>query len=140
MTDSMHELEHGRLHRFRDWLITTVPKIPGAYTIWHDARFLYVGIAKSGGLSKRLGSHATGRRSGDKFNVYVSDRLVLRTLTPQQIAQIADGTLRLDALNREYIRDHLSFRFCPCTDAREIERMIRAGRWPYGQKPALNPT
>ena len=137
MTDSMHELEHGRLHRFRDWPIKTVRNIPGAYTIWHQARFLYVGIA--GGLSNRLGSHATGRRSGDQFNVYVSDRLVLQTLTPQQIAQIADGTLRFDALIREYVRDHLSFRFCSCTDAREIERMIRAGRWPYGQKPALNP-
>ena len=76
----MHELEHGRLYRFKDWPIDAVPKEPGVYTVWNEvSEFLYVGIAKKGhlegknGLRGRLGSHANGRRGGDQFNVYALD-------------------------------------------------------------------
>ena len=140
MRDCLHELEHAQLHRFKDWPIRTVPHGPGVYTIWNQAgQFLYVGIALKGGLFSRLRSHANGRRGGDQFNVYVADRLVLQLLTPEQIADISAGTLRFDELIRDYNHSHLSFRFCPTTDAENIEPMIRAGRWPFGRKPLLNP-
>ena len=140
VTDCMHELESGRLHRFGDWPIESVPESPGVYTIWDQAgQFLYVGKAKTGGLFGRLKSHANGRRGGDQFSVYVADRFVLRLLTPERIAQISAGTLRFDELVRDYTRDRLGFRFSPTTDADSIEDAIRAGRWPHGKRPMLNP-
>ena len=78
VTDCMHELESGRLHRFGDWPIETVPESPGVYTVWDQAgRFIYVGKATTGGLFGRLKSRANGRRGGDQFSVYVADRFVL---------------------------------------------------------------
>ncbi len=37
------------------------------------------------GLWGRLNSHASGRRSGDQFYVYVADRLVLPRLAPEPL-------------------------------------------------------
>ena len=121
MTDCMHELESGQLHRFGDWPIKAIPK------------------ATTGGLFGRLKSPANGRRGGDQFNVYVADRFVLHRLTREQIAQISAGTLPFDELVRDFTRDQLGFRFCPAPDANSIEDAIRAGRWPHGKKPMLNP-
>ena len=83
----------------------------GVYTIWDADRFIYVGMAgrglrpedldspdeprKAKGLRDRLNSHASGRRSGDQFCVYVCDRFVVPTLTVDQQAQIANGQLAL---------------------------------------------
>src|SRR4029434_11137740 len=39
-------------------------------------------------LHIRLQSHASGRRSGDQFCVYVADRLALPHLSPENIADI----------------------------------------------------
>lgn len=140
MAACMRELEYGRLHRFKDWPIKAVPKAPGIYTIWNQAgQFLYVGIARSGGLYSRLQSHANGRRAGDQFNVYVADRLVLPLLSRKQIAEISAGTQRFDELIRNYTREHLSFRLCPSADAKNIESRIRAGQWPHAKRPLLNP-
>ena len=145
MTDCMHELEHGRLHRFKDWPIDAVPKEPGIYTVWNQpGELLYVGIALEGknGLRGRLGSHANGRRGGDQFNVYVADRLVLQLLDAEQIAQISAGKLLFDRVTREYIRDNLGFRFSPCSksEAEKMESRLKAGRWPHGNGPLLNPS
>ena len=150
MTDTcMHELEHGRLYRFKDWPIDAVPKEPGVYTVWNEvSAFLYVGIAKKGhlegknGLRGRLGSHANGRRGGDQFNVYVADRLVLQLLKAEQIARISAGKLLFDNMLKDYTRDNLSFRFSPCpkSDAENVESQLAAGRWPNGKKPLLNPS
>jgi hypothetical protein len=52
------------------------------------------------GIYTRLLSHASGRRSGDQFCVYVADRLVLPTLSPENIAAIASGRQRCSRLNR----------------------------------------
>ena len=142
-TDCMHELEHGRLYRFKDWPIDAVPKEPGIYTVWNEeSEFLYVGIAGKGGLRGRLGSHANGRRGGDQFNVYVADRLVLQLLKAEQIAQISAGKLLFDNMIRDHTRANLSFRFNPCpkTDAESIESQLKAGRWPNGKRPLLNPS
>jgi len=93
---ALAQLRDGSLYRFADWPNPAVPNGRiGAYTIWHDDQLLYVGMAgraidpspdTSGlaparltGLRSRLASHASGRRSGDQFCVYVFDRLVLPT-------------------------------------------------------------
>src|SRR5215210_5893290 len=86
-------LEHGPLHRFADYadLTGVIPSGgAGVYTIWDDGGGLvYAGIAGRNplgkGLASRLRSHASGRRSGDQFCVYVADHYVLPDLTSEQI-------------------------------------------------------
>jgi hypothetical protein len=93
------------------------------------------------GLWTRLNSHASGRRSGDQFNVYVCDRFVVPALTAGQQRQIADGRLLLDQLTREFIREHLGYRYAIHPDgaaALAAERAMRAGSLAAG-KPFLNP-
>src|SRR5262249_21336967 len=99
------ELSCGSAYSFADWPNPSVsPFGAGVYTIWHkDGRFIYVVMSGRGitaetvrrntpqGLYTRLKSHASGRRSGDQFCVYVADRLVLPTLTERDIAEIASG-------------------------------------------------
>ena len=82
--DALSRLTNGEIHRFADWPIGPIPKTPGIYTIWLGDDLLYVGIAGRGGSGRnsmglwgRLNSHASGRRSGDQFCIYVCDRLVL---------------------------------------------------------------
>jgi hypothetical protein len=75
-------------------------------------------------------SHASGRRSGDQFCVYVADRFVLPTLSQERVAAITNGVESFDRLIRDYIREELSFRFCETRDsaeAREVEREARRG-------------
>ena len=49
-------------------------------------------------LATRLRSHASGRRSGDQFCVYVADHYVMPELTREQITAIRDGELSMDEL------------------------------------------
>jgi hypothetical protein len=129
----------------------------GVYTVWQDDRLVYVGMAgralSSGeavdqpapgrlkGIRSRLASHASGRLSGDQFCVYVFDRLVLPTLSREQINDAARAQLSLDGLTRWLIRQSLSYRFTLLEDAaiaRAVERQIqREGL--IGQPPFLNP-
>src|SRR5262245_6202265 len=81
------DLASGTAHSFADWPNPAIPTFgAGVYTIWHhDGRFIYVGMSGRGmtaetvrrntpqGLT-RLQSHASGRRSGDQFCVYVAER------------------------------------------------------------------
>ena len=76
--------ERGPLHRFADYATLTAV-IPGSgagvYTIWDDEGGpVYAGIAGRNpagkGLASRPRSHASGRRSGDQFCVYVADHYV----------------------------------------------------------------
>src|SRR5205823_546863 len=79
----LDQLEHGPLYRFADYatLTTVIPSSgAGVYTIWDDhGALIYAGIAgrnpNGTGLASRLRSHASGRRSGDQFCVYVADHL-----------------------------------------------------------------
>jgi hypothetical protein len=48
---------------------------------------------------------------GGQFNVYVCDRFVVPALTPGQQCQIADGRLILDQMTRNFIREHLGYRY-----------------------------
>src|ERR1700757_4026526 len=110
MTNQIYEaLTTGPMHSFRDVLHETLPlACIGVYTIWRGSEFVYVGIAgrnldpagehkRVRGVRDRLDSHRSGRRSGDQVAVYVCDRLVLPTLSREQILQIAAGELSLDA-------------------------------------------
>jgi hypothetical protein len=93
------------------------------------------------GLYTRLKSHASGRRSGDQFCVYVADRLVLPALSQDDIAAIASGRHQMDALVRRFIHDNLSYRFVTLPDGASslaLESTIRRGALRHG-KPLLNP-
>jgi hypothetical protein len=88
-------LAAGPVSRFSEWPNPSIPLVAaGVYTIWDGPQFIYAGVAgrsltgetilrrrqddKETGLRQRLASHASGRRSGDQFCVYVADRDVRR--------------------------------------------------------------
>jgi hypothetical protein len=148
--DSLIErLEHGPLHRFADYS-TLTDVIPGSgagvYTIWdNEGGLVYAGIAGRNpagkGLASRLRSHASGRRSGDQFCVYVADHYVLPELSREQIEAIRDSRLSVDFLVREKIHGAFGFRFVVVDDyaiAIQLENAIKGGRLRVG-RPRLNP-
>jgi hypothetical protein len=93
------------------------------------------------GLYTRLKSHASGRRSGDQFCIYIADRLVLPTLSQDDISSIASGRHSMDVLVRRYIHQNLCFRFVMLPDgaaAYAVEAAIKKGAWEFG-RPLLNP-
>jgi hypothetical protein len=149
------ELSSGNAYSFAKWPNPAVPTFgSGVYTIWHnDGRFIYVGMSGRGmtadtirrntpqGIYTRLRSHASGRRSGDQFCVYVADRLVLPTLSQEDIAAIASGRHQMDVFVRRYIHENLSYRFVLLADgsaAYAIEAAIKSDKWGRG-RPLLNP-
>lgn len=170
MEDHLRTLGAGPLHSFATWKRDAgVPhSAMGVYTIWWhtDHRpehagprpFVYVGIAGCGpkakpnestsgrskdrkGLWSRLRAHASGRRGGDQFAVYVADRIILPMLSREQIDAVAAGTFSIDAEVKSYVAQHLAFRWVAPPDAettRAIEVMLRRGQWEHG-KPFLNP-
>ena len=150
-----NDLAHGAAYLFSDWPNSAVPTFgAGVYTIWHsDGRFIYVGMSGRGitsdtirrntprGIYTRLQSHASGRRSGDQFCVYVADRLVLPTLSQDDITAIASGRHQMDAFVRRYIHENLCYRFVMLPDgaaAYAVEAAIKNGEWEHG-RPFLNP-
>jgi hypothetical protein len=145
--DQLHELRHGTPYRFAEFTSSVgVPRTgAGVYTIWDDAgELIYVGIAgrnpDGSGLASRLRSHASGRRSGDQFCVYVADHYVMPDLTSSQIEAIRDGQLSMDALVRECIHSRFSYRFATVgsyAEAMAIENAIKSSA--LGQHPQLNP-
>jgi hypothetical protein len=90
-------LRDGPLYRFADWPNPEVPN--GRIGVHRSTRLT--------GLRSRLASHASGRRSGDQFCIYVFDRLVLPTLSLQPIQNAAREQLSLDGLTRQLIRQSL---------------------------------
>lgn len=154
----MAELRDGPLYRFADWPNLAVPNGRiGVHTVWNSDQLIYVGMAgraigpssdmseplsvKLTGLRSRLASHASGRRSGDQFCVYVFDRLVLPTLSRQQIQEAARGQLSLEDLTRQLIRQSFTYRFTLLSDAataRTVERDIQRDGL-VGHPPLLNP-
>ena len=79
----------------------------------------------SANLYGRLNQHARGSRSGDQCCVYVSDRLVMKNLSDEQLNGIVDGTYSLDHQIRDFIRTKLSYRYVLVSDdptARALER------------------
>jgi len=128
---------------FSDWPNPEVPTFAaGVYTIWHrDGRFIYVGMSGRGmtadtvdrkkpqGIYTRLKSHATGRRSGDQFCVYVADRFVLPSLSATgRSGEVAALVISLRSHSQSPITSHpfdaltlaqgrpLTFHFSPFTN------------------------
>ena len=155
----LNHLKSGPLYSFTDWreVKDLIPIATwGVYTIWLDEALFYVGMSGRGltaemianaksqnkvkGLRGRLGAHHSGRRSGDRFCVYVSDRFVIRTLNDEQIDKISQNLISMDDLTREWIHKHLKFRFTVTTSSEEsfdLENSIKTGS--LGEKPILNP-
>jgi hypothetical protein len=153
----MLALQDGAALKFADWPDAGVPRrAAGVYTIWRQEELLYAGMSGRGaraedfvvggdgkavGLWTRLNSHASGRRSGDQFNVYVCDRFVVPVLTLEEQRAIAAGQLLLDRMTRDFIRANLTYRYLLCRDGAEalkVERSVRAGQLAAG-RPYLNP-
>lgn len=151
----VNDLASGPIFAFADWPNSALPAFgAGVYTIWHkDGRFIYVGMSGRGitsetaprktpyGIYTRLQSHASGRRSGDQFCVYVADRFVLPALSQDDVNDIASGRHQMDAFVRRYIHENLCYRFVVLQDgvaAYAVEAAIRSGHWEYG-RPVLNP-
>lgn len=145
-------LEDGAAHAFRDWPATHFEVGPsGVYSVWHDDSFLYVGMAwahrdetnpRATGVYGRLKSHASGRRSGDQFAVYVCDRFVIPTLNASDMSALAGGERFLDARTRSYIADHLSYRVVFTPDgptARTLESVVRKEGLPRAGRAQINP-
>ena len=156
--DPLKELATGSLHSFRDWKACSVPHVAaGLYTIWRGSDFIYVGMAGRGldqlgieglrasgqqkkALFTRLASHASGRRSGDQFCVYICDRFVVPNLSQEQIEEVAAGELSLDRLTRQYVHDQLCYRFAE-VESGSAALSLEAHICSYGlsgQRPLLN--
>ncbi len=115
------------------------------------AQFLYVGMAyahrdetntKASGVFGRLKSHASGRRSGDQFCIYICDRFVIPTLTKEELEALASGDRFLDRRTRDFIHQNLTYRTVLTaggSQARELELYVRqSGLLGFG-RPAINP-
>lgn len=119
------------------------------YSVWHkDETFIYIGIS---GLQKSLSkrsplsrviSHASGRRSGDQFCIYIHDFYVIPKLVEK--GEYNPGVGILDKLTKDFIRTNLSYRFVGFdTDdsdliVRRLETKIKSGA--LGFSPTLNTT
>ena len=124
---------------------TLVRDLAGGNFLSHQRNCVLVGGTGTGKTHlaiaiARACSHASGRRSGDQFCVYVCDRLVLPTVR-DRIDDIAAGNFPLDGATRQYVRTELGFRMVQVADGREalqIERLIQRGVLAAG-RPLLNP-
>jgi hypothetical protein len=107
-------LTSGQRRSFRDWPPDDLEiGPPGVYAIWKDTEFLYVGISyvdrrtssnkQAKGVFGRLASHASGRRSGDQFNIYICDRFVVPELTSDDLEALSIGARILDGRTRAFI-------------------------------------
>ena len=76
-------------------------------------------------LQSRLNQHASGRRSGDQFCVYLGDRLVMPKLDIDQTKGVFSGEVSLDEEIKKFVRSQLSYRYLLVQDdptARALEK------------------
>jgi hypothetical protein len=117
----------------------------GIYTIWETPRVdprqdCWTPAPVAVELATRPRSHASGRRSGGQFCVYVADHYMLHELTRGQIGDIGDGALSVDSLVRYCVHEHFAYRFATAATyakAMTVEHAIKRGT--LGQRPRLNP-
>ena len=119
------------------------------YSVWNkEEKFIYIGIS---GLQKslekrsplsRMISHASGRRSGDQFCIYIHDFYVIPKLIEEGEYIPSIGVL--DKLTKDFIHNNLNYRFIGFeTDnsdeiVRSLENQIKSGV--LGISPILNGT
>ncbi len=139
-------------HRFSDWPNPDLPAVAaGVYAIWEADLLIYCGMSgreveKAGdkaryGLVTRLQSHASGRLSGDQFCVYVANRLVIPSLSSEELPRFASGELNLDRLTKAYIHERFEYQYAvvgSSSEAFALEKRCREGAV-FGVKPVLNP-
>lgn len=139
---------------FRDWPNPDVPSVAaGVYVVWEGSQLIYCGMSgreidnptnrrkKRYGLITRLGSHASGRLSGDQFCVYVANRIVIPQIIDDQKPEFASGSLTLDKLTKTYIHDNFEYQFKIVETqaaAYALESEARRGEV-FDVKPLLNP-
>jgi len=155
----IREVTNGSAFPYSDWPNPNVPHVAaGLYTIWHGQEFIYVGMSGRGlaeadiaqkrvagekkkALFSRLESHASGRRSGDQFCLYICDHFVVPELTSTELNQVRDGSISLDERTKRFIRAQLHYRFVEVSTgqiALKVEAHLkRVGV--NGNKPRLNP-
>jgi hypothetical protein len=147
-------MEFSELARFSEWPNKNIPSVSaGVYAIWNRGELFYCGMSGRGienaeqlgkkryGLITRLNSHASGRLSGDQFCVYVANRLVIPNLSLEDLSKFETGELKLDALTKRYIHEHLEYQYVVVNSSKEayaIEKKARRGDV-FGTKPLLNP-
>lgn len=133
------DLARGKAYSFADWPNPAVPRFgAGVYTIWHnDGCFIYVGMSGRGITAETIPRNTP-------LGIYTRlqrDRLVLPTLSQDDIAAIAMGRHQMDAFVRRYIHENLSYRYVMLTDGAacfQTEATIKSGKWDHGC-PLLNP-
>ena len=119
------------------------------YSVWDkEEKFIYIGIS---GLQKslekrsplsRMVSHASGRRSGDQFCIYIHDFYVIPKLINRGEYTPSIGVL--DKLTKEFIHNNLFYRFVGFETnnsdeiVRSLENQIKSGV--LGISPILNGT
>lgn len=156
----INQLQEGPEFSFGDWPNKIVPHVAaGLYSIWHGSEFIYVGMSGRGltedhlksladagarkkALYSRLDSHASGRRSGDQFCLYICDHYVVPKLSSVDLIRVGDGTISLDTLTRKFIREELTYRFVQVPNgsiALSLEGFIKASGL-NGLRPKLNPS
>ncbi|WNC72508.1 hypothetical protein RGQ13_00615 [Thalassotalea psychrophila] len=140
--------------KFSDWPNRDIPLVAaGVYAIWHGNELIYCGMSgreiekavkankKKYGLITRLNSHAQGRLSGNQFCVYVANRLVIPTLTTNDLSKFATGEYKLDYMTKSYIHNNFEYQYLivnTSSEAYAIEDKARAGEL-FNHKPLLNP-
>ena len=139
---------------FKDWPNKEIPSVAaGVYVIWDGKALIYCGMSgreyekalidkkTKYGLVNRLNSHASGRLSGDQFCVYVANRFVIPSLSPDDFPKFSSGEYKLDTMTKKYIHQNLEYQYAvveSSSDAYKLEREIRQGNG-FSLKPALNP-
>lgn len=119
------------------------------YSVWNNGeKFIYIGIS---GLQKslekrnplsRIAQHASGRRGGDQFCVYIHDFYIVPKLIEEGKYTPKKGLL--DELTKDYIQTNLSYRFVAFNSkdsvgiVRNLEKKIKSGV--LGLSPFLNGT
>ena len=147
-------MKFSKRYKFADWPNKEIPLVAaGVYAIWNDAQLIYCGMSGRGldnalsdgkkrfGLITRLNSHASGRLSGDQFCVYVANRLVIPSLTSDDLPKFASGEVKLDSLTKQFIHNHLDYQYVILDSSKEaydVEDKARRGEV-FGVKPLLNP-
>ena len=149
--EALRELETAVPCRLTD--LTSCPRKPGVYTLWHEKTFLYVGIARrdplgttnraAAGILGRLTGYGVKNRLDSDFIVKVFLRFIVPSLSSADCARLGTGTIGLREMSKrvgEYVEQHVTYRAWACDGktAGEVESHIRRHGLPGAGKPVFN--
>ena len=138
MNELINKLNESNLYAFSDWKTNDIPNVCAELT--KDKIDSKIKNKKKSGLKDRLGSHASGYRSGDRFNIYIADLYVLKTLSTDAINNISDKLESFDSHVKAYIQKNLHYRYVitEYNQVRELETYIQKDGI-NGILPIINP-